>query len=79
MIIQYGTSSSLFSDIKMDDISGIDLVAAYKQSNQCEETERKLLSAMERLEAKETSVWSTINHSATYATSVFWQVCSDFL
>ena len=74
-IILCETTPSVFANVTNDiTISGVDLVAAYQQSNQCEETRKKLLSAMERLKSKETSGWSTMNRSATYATNVFWQV-----
>ena len=80
IIIQCETTPSVFSNETNDStIGGVNLVASYQQSNQYEATRRKVLFAMEKLKAKETSGLSTMNHSAIYATNVFWQVSLNFL
>ena len=57
-----------------DHVSEVDLVASYQQSNQREETNKKLSIIMKELNAKEQAGVS-IHQYASYATNIFWQVC----
>ena len=57
----------------------VDLVASYKNSTQCKETEKKLLSIMEGSTEKDhTRGWSCITDRNSYATNFFWQVGFNF-
>ena len=76
VIMQCETTLSSSTSFQKDDtIGGVDLVAAYQQSSQYEETEKKLKSIMEK-DTKEHAINNGFftKHHTSYSTNIFWQV-----
>ena len=56
------------------DLSKVDLVSSYEQSELYNNNQQALSAIMENLEAKERTGGTTVKGHASYATNIFWQV-----
>ncbi len=56
------------------DLSKVDLVSSYEQSELCNSNKQALSTIMDNLVAKEQMEGSTSKKHASYATNIFWQV-----